>query len=362
MEGRLGFSAARIISNPPKRAAKKHNMLKTLLITSILLGAPHWTMQTSRVTARLRGVSAVSERVAWASGANSTVLRTVDGGVTWQKLNVTSEELDFRDIDAVDAQTAYALSIGNGPASRIYKTTDAGKTWTLQFKNDDSKAFLDAMSFWDAYHGIVFGDSVDGQLYILTTADGGRVWSRVPTSNLPPALENEGAFAASGTNIAVFGKSHAWIGTGAAAKSRVLRTTDAGRSWQVADTPLASGPSAGIFSIAFRDAKHGVVAGGDYRKEKEAVDNLAVTNDGGVTWTLVKGLSGFRSVVTYVPGSKTLVAIGPSGGDYSVDDGKTWTPIDGPGFDTFSFVPRKSVGWGAGANGTIGKLTFSRRG
>jgi photosystem II stability/assembly factor-like uncharacterized protein len=329
-----------------------------LAFTLIILATPHWTMQTSGVSVRLRGVSAVSESVAWASGAGATVLRTIDGGTTWQKLKVTDDPLDFRDIDAVDAQTAYALSIGNGPASRIYKTTDAGQTWQLQFKNEDPKAFLDAMTFWDATHGIVFGDSVDLQLYILTTSDGGRTWSRVPTANLPPAQGNEGAFAASGTNIAVIGNSHAWIGTGAAAKSRVLRTSDGGRTWAIADTPLASGPSTGIFSIAFRDEKHGVVVGGDYQKEKEAVNNMAVTSDGGVTWTLVKGLSGFRSVVAYVPGTKTLIALGPSGGDYSTDDGRTWTPIDGPGFDTFSFVPGKQVGWGAGDKGKIGRLTF----
>jgi photosystem II stability/assembly factor-like uncharacterized protein len=128
----------------------------------------------------------------------------------------------------------------------------------------------------------------------------------------------------------------------------------------VANTPLASESSSGIFSIAFRDAKHGVIAGGDYRKEQEAVDNLALTNDGGTTWTLAKGLSGFRSVVAYVPNTKTLVAIGPSGGDYSTDDGRTWKPIEGPGFDTFSFVPRKSTGWGAGANGAIGRLAFRK--
>jgi photosystem II stability/assembly factor-like uncharacterized protein len=329
-----------------------------VLFILTIVAAPRWNVQNSGVTVRLRGVSAVSERVAWASGAGSTVLRTNDGGATWQKLTVTSDALDFRDIDAVDAQTAYVLAIGNGPASRIYKTTDAGKTWTLQFRNEDPKAFLDAMSFWDANNGIVFGDSVDGQLYIMTTSDGGRVWARVPAANLPPALENEGAFAASGTNIAVFGKTHAWIGTGAAAKARVLRTSDGGRTWQAANTPLAAGPSSGIFSIAFRDEKHGVIAGGDYRKEQEAVDNLAVTSDGGITWKLVQGLSGFRSVVAYVPGTKTLIAIGPSGGDYSMDDGQTWKPIDGPGFDTFSFVPRKSIGWGAGADGAIGRLEF----
>jgi photosystem II stability/assembly factor-like uncharacterized protein len=332
-----------------------------LFITTILLlTAPQWTIQDSGVTARLRGVSAVSDQVAWASGADSTVLRTSDGGATWQKLTVTTDRIDFRDIDAIDAATAYVLSIGNGPASRIYKTTDAGATWNLQFKNDDPKAFYDAMSFWDADHGIVIGDSIGGQFCIMTTENGGKSWVRVPASALPPALQNEGAFAASGTNIAVFGKSRAWIGTGAGAKARVLRTRDRGRTWAIADTPLTAAPSAGIFSVAFRDAKHGVVVGGDYKKENEAVDNLAVTNDGGATWTLAKGLSGFRSVVAYVPGTKmqTLVAVGPSGADYSIDDGRTWMVLEGPGFDTLSFVRGKPIAWAAGARGSLGRLVF----
>ena len=338
----------------------KHGLVLLSVGLALIPLLPRWTLQTSGVTSRLRGVSAVSESVAWASGSGATVLRTSDGGATWTKLKITDEALDFRDIDAIDEQTAYVLSIGNGAASRIYKTTDAGATWTMQFKNEDPKGFLDAMSFSDANHGIVFGDSIDGQLYILTTENGGRNWTRVAPSSLPSAVAGEGAFAASGTNIALFGKTHAWIGTGGAAKARVLRTTDGGHTWQVADTPFAAGQSTGIFSIAFRDAKHGVIVGGDYTKEKQAVDNLALTSDGGVTWKLVKGLSGFRSVVAYVPGMKTpaLVAIGPAGTDYSLDDGQTWSPIEGRGFDTFSFVPHKQIGWAAGANGGLAKLNF----
>jgi len=333
------------------------------ITTILLLTVPHWSIQTSGVTVRLRGVSAVSERIAWASGADSTVLRTADGGATWQKLRVTTDRLDFRDIDAIDARTAYVLSIGNGPASRIYKTIDAGATWTLQFKNDDPKAFYDAMSFWDAEHGIVMGDSIDGQFCIMTTENGGRNWVRVPASALPPALPNEGAFAASGTNIAVFGENNAWIGTGAGAKARVLRTHDRGRTWAIAETPLSAGPSAGIFSVAFRDAKHGIVVGGDYRKENEAVDNLAVTSDGGITWTLAKGPSGFRSVVAYVPGIRTpmLVAVGPSGVDYSTDDSHTWMRLDGPGFDTLSFARSTLKGFAAGARGSLGRLVFDSK-
>lgn len=340
-----------------------------LLFLIASLATPHWVIQNSGTTARLRGASAVSDRVAWVSGSGSTVLRTADGGATWQKLTVTTDGLDFRDIDAIDAQTAYLLSIGNGPLSRIYKTTDGGATWTQQFKNDDPKGFYDAMSFWDVNHGIVIGDSIDGQLCIMTTENGGRIWTRVRASALPPALENEGAFAASGTNIAVKGKTHAWIGTGAAPIARVLRTTDRGRTWKVSNTPLVAGSSAGIFSIAFRDAKHGVVVGGDYTKEKEAVGNVAVTNDGGVTWTLVTGLSGYSSAVAYVPlnsqsrQTSMLVAVGPSGADYSTDDGRTWKRMDGPGFDTLSFVRSRGkawpIGWAAGTGGSIGKLLFN---
>ena len=333
-------------------------MITFIIPLLLTIAAPQWTLQTSGVTARLRGVSAVSARVAWASGSGSTVLRTDDGSATWKKITVTGDALDFRDIDAIDEQTAYVLSIGNGAASRIYKTTDAGTSWTLQFRNDDPKAFLDAITFWDADHGVVIGDSVDLKFYILMTSNGGRNWTRVATDKLPPALGNEGAFAASGTNIAVYGKKYAWIGLGSAARARVLRTTDGGRTWKVSETPLRSGQSSGIFSVAFRDAKHGVVVGGDYQKEKEAIDNLAITSDGGATWTLVKGLNGFRSVVAYVPGTTTLLAIGPAGGDYSTDDGRTWTAIPGPGFDTFSFARGQRFGWAAGARGAIGRLSF----
>lgn len=328
------------------------------LLGALLAFAPAWTPQVSGVTATLRGVSAASDRIAWASGSGGTVLRTEDGGSTWNRIAVPADApLDFRDVDAIDARTAYLLSIGNGPASRIYKTVDAGATWTLQFQNQDPKVFLDAMSFWDAAHGIVIGDSIDGQFCIMTTVDGGKAWTRVPASALPPALANEGAFAASGTNIAVLGSSEAWIGTGAAATARVLHTTDRGRTWTIAATPLGSGTSAGIFSIAFRDRQHGIVVGGDYRRESDAVDNMALTSDGGKTWTLMRGLTGFRSVVAYVPGERqSLLAVGPQGSDVSTDGGHSWTPVSGPGYHTLSFSPSGRVAFGAGGRGTIGRF------
>src|ERR1700752_1403918 len=311
--------------------------MRSILLSSLSLAlgliqtgpSMRWTSLSTGVSARLRGVSAVNDRVAWASGTSGTVLRTIDGGVSWQPLTVPGAgKLDFRDIDAVDERTAFVLSIGPGEQSRIYKTSDAGTTWMEQFVNRDPKAFFDAMAFWDAKRGIAVSDSVDGQFVILTTTDGGATWTRVPGTALPPALPNEGFFAASGTNVAVLAPNHVWIGTGAAASSRVLRSKDGGRTWALAQTPVASGPSAGIFSIAFADATHGIVVGGDYKAESVANDNAAVTSDGGATWTLVKGLSGFRSVAAYRPDDATkIIAVGPSGTDVSTDRGKTWTSI-----------------------------------
>lgn len=335
-------------------------MLATLAV-SLSAQAIQWQPQVSGTTSRLRGISAVSARVAWASGANGTLLRTLDGGATWTKLPppAGAEKLDFRDIDAFSDRVAYALSIGSGDTSRIYKTSDGGATWQLQFANTDPKVFLDAMAFRDAGRGYAFSDSVDGRFMILSTSNGGSTWERIPADRLPAALPDEGAFAASGTNVAVIG-SNVWIGT---TKSRVLRSTDDGRSWTVVQAPLDTGEATGIFSVAFKDSTHGVIVGGDYTKESQAGNNAAFTSDGGVTWTLATGITGFRSVAAWVPGTRSMLAIGPAGADWSADDGRSWMAVrltgTPAGFDTLSFAPDTEFGWASGAGGRISRLAVT---
>ena len=328
----------------------------TLCISAGVLAQPRWTPQLTGVTARLRGLSVVTDRVIWSSGTNGTVVRSTDGGDSWEIRPVPgAEHLDFRDVDAFNASTAYALSIGNGDLSRIYKTIDGGKTWALQLANKDPKIFLDAMAFWSADRGMAFSDSVDGQFIIFTTTNGGRTWHRIPAGQLPRALPNEGAYAASGTNVATAGDDHVWIGTTA---SRVLHSADRGRTWTIAQTPLPTSASAGIFSIAFRDPMNGIVVGGDYQREDAAIDNAAMTSDGGRTWTLSKGLGGFRSAITYSRRTKgTWLAAGPRGIDITTDDGRTWKSIaSGGGFHAFAFSPRERRAWGSGDRGMVARL------
>lgn len=341
-------------------------MTRTLLsagvVAVVLAQAPlSWTPQISGTSERLRGVSAVSEDVAWASGNKGTVVRTIDGGSHWAVVFSGEEGLDFRDIEAIDRDTAYVLSIGAGDKSRIFKTENGGRSWRLQFTNTDSRAFYDALAFWDGMTGLAVGDPVDGKFTILRTTDGGRTWTQVPPVTLPDALPGDGAFAASGTCLVVNGRKNAWFGTGGAARARVFRSDDMGLTWQVADTPIMAGnASSGIFSLTFSDALHGLAVGGDYRKERESGDNLAKTTDGGRTWEFIgtTRLRGFRSAVVFVPGShgRKVLAVGPAGADYSSDGGATWTSAGDAGYHAFSIAGGRNAGWGVGEKGIIGRV------
>ncbi len=144
-----------LFSSPLARA--KIKIFLTCLVVASAFG--QWNPQKSNTTASMHGLSIVKANVVWASGTGGTFVRTMDGGETRQAGTVPGgEKLDFRNVYAVDAKAAYLMSIGNGNESRIYKTTDTGKTWSLQYSEQNPKAFLDCMAFWNATHGIVVGD------------------------------------------------------------------------------------------------------------------------------------------------------------------------------------------------------------
>lgn len=321
-----------------------------------LNAAAQWQKQRVETKASLRGLSVVNKKIIWASGTGGTFLKTTDGGKTWTVGKVPgAEKLDFRDVEAFDANTAYLLSIGEGESSRIYKTTDGGATWKLQFKNENPKAFFDSFDFWDKNNGIAHSDPVDGKYYLLKTTDGEN-WQAIPGDKMPPAKTGEAAFAASGTSLIINGKSDVFLVTGGA-DARVFRSNNRGLSWFVADTPIISGTAgSGIFSIAMRDGRNGVIVGGNYEKPNEITNNLAFTGDGGKSWKLGKGLNGYRSAVTYVD-KRTLIAVGSSGSDISRDVGKTWTNLDKENYNAVDAKGSNSI-WAVGANGIVAKFNI----
>lgn len=318
---------------------------------------PVLTPQRSGTTALLQAVSVVSDRVVWVSGHDGTYARTTNGGATWAAARVPgADTLQFRDVEAVSADTAWLMSAGAGDLSRIYTTTDGGAHWTLRWRSAEPRAFLDCIARWDARRAVAVGDAVGGVPFILLTSDGGEHWARVPAARLPTALPDEGGFAASGTCVATAGSASAWAGMGNTTRTRVLRTTDGGRSWSATEVPVASGNAAGIASVAFRDARHGIALGGEIAKPTARGVYAARTSDGGGSWA-PGGPLPFAGAVyggAYVPGAgtPTLVAVGPGGAALSRNDGRSWMALDTLSYWSVGFASPRA-GWAVGPHGRI---------
>jgi len=335
---------------------------------------PRLTPQDGGTPNGLIAVSPVNARVAWASGRNGTFVVTTDGGQTWKAGVVPgAETLQFRDVQGVSDRVAYLLSIGNGTDARIYKTTDGGASWTMQFQNQDPSAFYDCFAFWTPDRGLAQSDSVNGRFPVIRTTDG-ETWQDIG-DNLPPALAGEASFASSGTCVAAQGRDNAWIVTGGASPARVLATRDGGDTWIAVDSPLRGSASAGIFTVAFRDAWHGMIGGGDLDPMAPPFDQTATSSDGGRTWAITGAQPNIGTVygLDYAgevgrgrghPGlvhgnaNQTVVVTGPGGAAWTPDEGDTWFTLPGvTGYWAVAFGSPKT-GWLVGTDGRILRIDF----
>ncbi|MEO6365359.1 MAG: hypothetical protein ABIO38_04815 [Luteimonas sp.] len=306
--------------------------------------------QESGVKVRLRGISAVSTDIAWASGREGTVLRTIDGGKHWTTIKVPAADmLDFRDVEGFDADNAVVLSIGTGEASRVYRTHDSGKSWTLALQNRDPRAFFDCMAF-EGQRGWMLGDPVDGYFQIYATDDQGRTWRLLPDG--PRAETGEAAFAASGSCIAKV-QDALIIGTGGS-RARFHRLGNGNPRWQTFESGMARGKSeAGVFSLT--PAASGVFAvGGDYAAERSP-GNATEWRDATKRNSLIRLIAprGYRSGVACHDGTPlACVAVGPTGVD--LWNTVQWATLSGVGYDAIDLAG--TVGWASGDAGRIARI------
>jgi hypothetical protein len=381
-----------------------------LALVLISFGTVHaqWQLQTSNTTADLRGIHSIGNGVAWASGTNGTVLRTEDGGYVWQSCSIppNAEHLDFRGIQAFDANTAIVMSSGKGDLSRLYKTNDGCHSWKLLFTNPDSEGFWDAIAVAQVptgktepltrLNGVVVGDPVDGTFPEFISHDTDH-WTKYTglEAGLPAARQGEGLFAASNSSVLFLGGGQLLFVTGGSpgSRSRLLSEYvkhDPYVSWKYVggDLPLASGQSAGAFSVATsysyvprslseelaNPPKEGprvyffpanavcVAVGGDFKKPSKSSGTAAFSLDGGLHWRKTQTPPhGYRSSVAYDQQTKTWIAAGPNGSDISTDDGKNWRPLhpnpaqhDAP--DADKNWNALSLPFVVGPKGRIGKL------
>lgn len=303
----------------------------------------------------IRGLSVVSDQVAWVSGSNGWFGRTTDAGKTWQWSQPAGyDTLDFRDIEAFSERRAVAVSAGS-PAV-ILLTDDGGSSWQEVYRNSRPEIFLDGMDYWNEQTGIIYGDPINGRMQLLKTTDGGRSWNDI-SAHLEFSLDSgEASFAASGTNIRTLSDGHCWIATGGT-RSRVFYSADYGQTWSAFDCPIIQGEnSTGPFSLAFLDATTGVALGGNYLQDTLRLKNMVLTKDGGKSWTApASNPYGYRSAVEYLK-PNFLIATGTSGTDISLDGGLRWHRISLEGYHVVRKAKKGNLVLLAGGNGRISVL------
>lgn len=348
-----------------RRAILASALATAAAASTVSAQAPTVSAQPFGVNTLLQAMHAVNDKVVWAAGNNGVVLRTADGGNSWTRLPAPGgDSLQYRDVHAVSETEAWVLSIGNGTASRIYHTTDAGATWTPQFINRDTSAFFDCISVGGRGQAVVFGDASktpDGRrTNILRTDNGGATWTLLAQHVVPTPLQDEGAFAASGQCVVHSDSSTVYIATGAPG-ARLFRSRDAGKSWTVENTPFVRGTAAGLTGMAFQSALSGIVVGADINKLRTdtSASVVGVTNDGGRTWDMRSRppVPGALAGIVWVQGAgaSTAVVSGYGGAAYTHDAGRTWTAIN-----TATSAGVTSYGKTAwlGGRGTIYRVDF----
>ena len=302
---------------------------------------PLWLAQASPTSLSLFSVKTVDANVAWAAGGNGgatepVVLRTTDGGLSWNDVTGNLTALDAYCVTAIDATHAW---IGTGSGA-IYATLNGGASWFAEPYPGTQSPFIDGVWFFDANNGYAMGDpagQASGDKFIvLKTTNGGQTWSHL--ANEPVIVAGEAGWNNSfwWTDI-----NHGWFGTN---QSRVWRTVDGGSTWSSAGSGAANS-----YGVAFRDANYGI-----------AVHDGGVagrTTDGGVSWTttlLPQSVS--LTAVSYPPGSPSAWVTTGLEMYRTPNDGASWVnqalyPIAG-GLQHVSVIDT-STGWAVTSFGEI---------
>jgi hypothetical protein len=337
-----------------------------LAIVTVTSAQGQWTMQQSQTTASLRGIHNVGGGVVWASGTQGPVLHTIDDGKTWQTCTVPrgGEKLDFRGVQAFDANTAIVMSSGAGALSRLYKTTDACRTWRLVLTNPDKSGFWDALQFSSPGFGVLIGDQVRGHFPVFFSTDTGETWKQFDPTVLAVADKSQSFFAASNTSVLVAAtKDQLYMITGGGTTSLIAIDGYLTAMPKISYTHLnlASGATAGGFSLASRmDGSKLIMmaVGGDFKAPERRTGTAAFFSGG--KWQTPDTLpNGYRSAVAYDAPAKTWITVGPNGTDISIDDGRNWRalkPNAAEGPDADKNWNALSLPFVAGPNGRIAKL------
>jgi hypothetical protein len=278
--------------------------------------------------------------------------------ISWDgSFNVDS--LHLRDVEIWEDRVI-VMSIASPGYIKELRTdfldVDTSAVWQTRFYNNHEKVFLDGVDFWENGSGLAFGDPFGGRHHVIKTTNSGVAWGQIPRTDYPDTIPFEAGFAASGTGVVCVGEGVGYIAYGGV-KARIFKTEDYGDSWLTIETPIAHGKAGkGIYCMAWKNELEGVIAGGNW-EEPEGDSCYAFTSDGGVTWNLGSGGSGYRSGICHVFGD-TYFSVGTKGTDISVDGGVTWKQIAPDNLNAIKADSLNRIAIGVGSYGKAVKVTF----
>ncbi|MBU0764550.1 MAG: S8 family serine peptidase, partial [Bacteroidetes bacterium] len=332
-----------------------------ILVGGFLMPNSAWELQNSAFATQYRAIldlSIPNDSVAWGlsyDGTSGTITtdftRTVNGGQTWTPGIITAANgLAPGNICAINDNVAWVAMYSTSGGGGIYKTSDAGVSWTHQASASfsDAGSFANLVHFFNSNEGFCMGDPVNGEFEIYTTSDGGDTWSLAPGANIPDPESGEmgwtGVYDAVGDT--------AWFGSNT---GRVFRSTDKGSTWEVFSTGRAN-----VSEISMNDALNGVALCAEYDQTTGQLLSWALifTTDGGQTWQLVsEDLNNTKSDVAAVPGVPGMVVATKisqvteeNGSFYSYNYGGTWVQLDDSVQYTSVDFLSETVGWAGSFN------------
>jgi len=302
-----------------------------------------------------RGLSVVNDSVIWVSGNKGTFAKSTDGGKTFTFIQLTDyRKSDFRDIEAFNAMEA--IMISSGTPAYILKTEDGGITWDEVYKNMDSAVFLDGMDFWNRTQGVIVGDPIKQHFFMLHTIDGGANWKQMDRNITPKANIGEAVFAASGTAIRCWGKNEFGFVSGGSSASYYYFLSPYAKSIRVGLNIQQGASSKGAFSLVRHNKSHFVV-GGNYLNDSACYKNFDEIGANLFYEDFGSKPFGYRSCIEKVS-ANFFIACGTNGVDVFNYKNKNWVQLSKQSFNVVKKAKLGNAIFIAGDKGKIGKIKF----
>lgn len=257
------------------------------------------------------------ENIFWGGNYSAGILKSTDGGVTWNATGLTYLQDDKNIVQRIVVCNSNTQVLIASTRDGLYRSADGGATWTA-VKNEH---FFD-IKFNVLNDSIIYASS---SYDVYKSTDLGNTWTQISTGINPDG--GRISLAVTEANPLVI---YAYSNTSSAGNT-FYKSSNGGSTWQAKTSPDGSGTFYGYYDmvLAVSPANENIVYTGGV--------NVIKSTDGGSTWTAVSDWAGWPSSnyvhadnhdIEFLPGNGNVIFSCNDGGFFkSSDNGTTWTDM-----------------------------------